>query len=89
MPGQTRSKHDAGGRADPEQPTLATRRVAVHRARGFTEHAAIEAPRRLGSRQAPVQRAELAAVVVEQALEVAVVVVRVHDWNLARMRASA
>ena len=65
-------------------------RAPAHRARGFAEHGAIEPARRFAARKLAIQRAELAVVVAEQALEIAIRVARqAHVANLARMRASA
>ncbi len=90
VPGDPGGEHQAGGGTEADQPALPSRLCAVHRARRFAEHAAVQPPRRLDARQAPVQRAQLAAVVGEQPLELVVGPARrVHVANLARMRASA
>jgi hypothetical protein len=62
----------------------------MHRARGFTQHGAIETPGRIDLRQTAIENPEFAAILAEQAFQVAVAVARqVHVANLARMRASA
>ena len=67
---------------------MSARRLSAYRASSIAEHRSIESARWLGVRKAPVKRTEFTAVVVEQSIEVAFAR-RVHDENLARMRASA
>jgi type IV secretory pathway VirB6-like protein len=69
---------------------MPARRTSAHRPRSVAEHRAIQPSRWFAARQAAIQRAEFATVVVEQALEVvAGFARRTHVENLARIRASA
>src|SRR5690606_22980032 len=89
-PGDAGRQHDARRGPDANQPAMPARRTATHGAPGFAQHRTIEAPGRFATRKLAIQRAELAVVVTEQPLEVAVGVARqAHGANLARIRASA
>ena len=88
-PGDARREHEPCRGADADDPALPARRLsAVHGARGFAEHRAVEAARRVVARQSAVYPTEAAAVVAKQIVQIAVGIV-VHVANLARIRASA
>jgi hypothetical protein len=90
MPGDADGEQHARGGAEPEQPASPSRLVAVQRARGLAEHGAVEPARRIHAREAAIERAELAAAFVEQAVQIVFAIAgQAHVANLARMRASA
>jgi hypothetical protein len=90
MPGDADGEQHACGGAESEQPASPSWLVAVQRARGLTEHGAVEPARRVHARKAAIERAELAAAFVEQTVQIVFAIAgQAHVSNLARMRASA